>query len=645
MRKIFVVAAIIFSSHSFAQSVDDSSQTMDPVIITANKLPQKQSTTGKMITVISKEQIEKNAGRTLTQLLNEQAGIIVNGANNVLGANQSMYVRGASSGRTLVLIDGIPINDPTLINNEVDLNLFSLNNIERIEICQGAQSTLYGSDAVAGVVNIITVKNNITKPASAKATLSGGNHNTFRANAQVYGKEGKLTYTTRFARLSTDGFSSAYDTTGKKGFDKDGYKGNAAHVALQFAENTNLSFKGFIQYNQYKADLDASTFTDEKDFTVNNKNLISGGGFRFTKNGITLTGNYQYSQTKRLYLNDSIDVPGFTKYSTDNYKGRNHFVELFSSVIVGKNFTLLQGGDYRYSQMNSQYYSLSSFGPFTSSFKDTSYSQASLYASLLYHSINEKMNIEAGGRLNVHSRYGSNKTYTFNPSFGFSQHFRLFGSIASAFKAPSLFQLYSSSSGNSDLKPETSTTYEAGLQQTHAMIQSRFVYFHRDIKNGLDFNYVNFKYFNFLKQKVDGIEAEASLQPIKGLTISANYTYLSSGETTQSRIDFKDTTYSYLLRRPKHNVNLIAAYQFANGFYFSATGKYLSTRYDVGGYKKSDVLLDTYFLLNAYTEYTFKKHLKVFINAQNIMNKKFFDIYGYNSIPFLINVGASFNWE
>src|SRR6476661_7546483 len=123
MKKIFAVAAVFISSQLSAQH--DSTKTLNTVVVTATKFPQKQNTTGKVITVISKEQIEKSAGRTLSQLLNEQAGITINGALNNLGSVQTVYMRGASSGRTLILIDGIPVNDPGMINNEYDLNLFS----------------------------------------------------------------------------------------------------------------------------------------------------------------------------------------------------------------------------------------------------------------------------------------------------------------------------------------------------------------------------------------------------------------------------------------------------------------------------------------------------------------------------------------
>ena len=107
-----------------------------------------------------------------------------------------------------------------MINNEFDLNLFSINDVERIEICKGAQSTLYGSDAIAGVINIITVKKDVSKPFNVKATAAFGNKSTIRTNLQLYGKAGKLTYTARYAKLKTKGFSSAYDSAGTKDINK-----------------------------------------------------------------------------------------------------------------------------------------------------------------------------------------------------------------------------------------------------------------------------------------------------------------------------------------------------------------------------------------------------------------------------------------
>ena len=129
MRKIFPVAAIFISSQLSAQ---DTTRTLDEVVVTATKYPVKQSQTGKVITVINREQLDRSSGKTLGQLLTEQAGITINGAFNHPGSTQVIYMRGASSGRTLVTIDGVPVNDPSLINNEFDINLIPTYHIEQI---------------------------------------------------------------------------------------------------------------------------------------------------------------------------------------------------------------------------------------------------------------------------------------------------------------------------------------------------------------------------------------------------------------------------------------------------------------------------------------------------------------------------------
>lgn len=635
------MTAVIFSSQLWAQQ-DTTSKVLDEAIVTANKIEQKQSQTGKVVTVISKEQLEKSSGKTVAQLLNEQAGLTIAGSYNVAGSVQTVFTRGASSGRTLILIDGIPVSDPSMINNEFDLNLISINDVERIEICRGAQSTLYGSDAIAGAINIITVKKDINKPFAVKLTSGFGNKNTIRNNVQAYGKVGKLTYTTRFAKLSTDGFSSANDKNNTNSFDKDGYDGNVINAGLQYQVIPSLLLKTFIQHSSYKADIDAGVFTDERDYYIKNSGLSSGAGFQFKKGIVNIIGNYQYGELQRNYHNDSFFVNPFgTIYESNKYGARTQYVELYGTVKATEWLTILAGFDYRWALMHQNYFSISSFGPYSSSFDDTSMSQKSFYGSLIVSTRNKRLNVEIGGRTNDHSKYGNNSTYTFNPSFSISKSFRVFGSIASGFKTPSIFQLYDAFSGNPDLKPEKSTNYELGFQFSNQKIGARLVYFHRDIKNGIDYNNSTFTYFNFIKQTVDGSELEITFKPVKQLFISFNHTLITGEEQTQSRKSFNDTSYNHLLRRPKHNINMTVGYEFTPGLYFSISGKSVSSRYDVGGYRQDDVKLDNYFILSAYTEYKWKPNVKFFADLQNFTDKKFFDIRGYNAIPFLISGGVS----
>ena len=637
-KKLTLLSTVMLTSMlALAQQDTLHGNPLDPVIVTANKTEQKQSTTGKVITVISKQQIERSAGKTVAQLLNEQAGITINGALNNAGSVQTLYMRGAASGRALILIDGIPVNDPSMINNEFDLNLFSINDVERIEICKGAQSTLYGSDAIAGVINIITIKNNIDKPLNLNSTVTGGSLGTFKGNLQFYGKADQLTYTARYAKLVTNGFSSAYDSTGKNNFDRDGYNGDAASAALQYQLNKKLLLKAFSQYSVYTAGVDAGVFADKTNYDIHNKVLNAGTGFQFKNDKVLVAGNYQYSGMQRNY-NDNASIPAATAFSLNDFHSIGQFAELYANSKLAKGLDLLTGIDYRYGSYNSSYHSVSSFGPYDSKFLDTSVSQNSVYSSLHFTDATKKLNIELGGRYNHHSRYGNNNTFSFNPSYKINEAVRIFGSISSGFKAPTLYQL----SLNESLQPEQSVNYEAGIQLQQKIINTRLVFFSRKIDNGIDYNYITFNYFNYIKQVVNGVELELTVKPVEQLSITANYTYLSPKETTQNRITNKDTvTYHYLLRRPDNSFNLTAGWQANKKIYASISGKYVSSRYDVGGYKKADVNLDAYFLLSAYAEYHVCKYAKLFVDAQNIGNVKFFDVRGYNSIPFFLNAGVT----
>ena len=151
MKKLFFAVAAITISSSLSAQKDTSFKTLDDVVITATKFPKKQSETGKVLTVISRQQLERSSGKDLSQLLNEQTGIVINGATSTPGKDKSVFLRGAKSDYTVILIDGVPVTDPSGVGGAFDLRLLPIDQIERIEILKGSQSTLYCSDAIAGV--------------------------------------------------------------------------------------------------------------------------------------------------------------------------------------------------------------------------------------------------------------------------------------------------------------------------------------------------------------------------------------------------------------------------------------------------------------------------------------------------------------
>jgi vitamin B12 transporter len=300
------------------------------------------------------------------------------------------------------------------------------------------------------------------------------------------------------------------------------------------------------------------------------------------------------------------------------------------------------GSELRTSSMNSLYLSVSTFGPFQNEFKDSRISQYSVYGSILYSSDKNPFQLELGSRFNKHSIYGVNSTFTLNPSYRFNGYWMILGSISSAYKVPSIYQLYDFYAGNLNLKPEEALNVEMGVQYKSARSFLRGVIFSRQITSGIDYNFVDFKYFNFVEQRVNGFEFESNLDITKALHLNMNYTYLSGQELTQNRETNKESiTYPYLLRRPAHNLNLTLNYEISAKLFASLSSKSLSARYDIGGYEQADVVLPPYTIFSGYGAYKMNDKVSFFIDAQNLFNKKFFDIYGYQSIPFIISAGIN----
>ncbi|TMI70251.1 MAG: TonB-dependent receptor [Bacteroidetes bacterium] len=658
-KKNFLVAAVMISSRLLAQDQGDSTTSaggassyseLSRVIITAHKSNQRQSATGKVVNVILPEQIEQGKGRTLSELLNAIPGVSINGANNNLGTNQTVNIRGASAGNVLILIDGIPVNDPSVITNYYDLNLLPIDQVERIEIVKGGQSTLYGSDAVAGVINVIT-KKPAEKALAFNASASGGSYTTFKNTVGISGTNKSINYNLQYTDVYSQGFSAAYDSTGNKNFDKDGFRQHVLYGSLQWQLTQQLQAKFNGRLSNYNTGVDASAFTDDKDFTSTSKNWQGGAGLSYKLNKGQINLNYLYNKVVRTYTDDSSDRSSpFAYYSDSKYEGITHFAELYGNFNTA-HVELLAGIDFRSNKTNQDYFSLGAFGPFTTSLKDTLAKmwQLSPYASVILKN-DEGLSIEGGIRLNHHSEYGNNITYTFNPCYLIQRKLKIFGNLYSAFKAPALYQLFDPFYGNKDLKPEKSTTVEGGLEYFFTdNFRTRVVYFYRDAKDAIQFllvdpGFFTYQYRNVNRQKSHGIEWEASYK--KGRwQWDANYTHIS-GKTispfdeTGSELP-RDTTYNNLYHIPKDVVN-ISAGVFIKKLFIKLQLKTVSKRLEPV-YASQPKTLEGYYTLDLYGDYSFSKKCRVFLDLKNITNQKYFDILGYNSRRFNFMTGVSVN--
>jgi vitamin B12 transporter len=650
MRKIFAVAAVFISSQLSAQQ--DSTHSLEDVTVTATKFSTKTTETGKVVTVITRQDLEHAGSRDLSQVITEMGGVFINGYTNNAGKEKNIYVRGAKVDYTLITIDGVPVYDASGIGSNFDIRYIPVDNVERIEILKGSQSTLYGSDAIAGVINIITRKSG-TKPFSAFATAHYGSFATQRLNAGINGQRGIFDYNIGYTHFKTDGFSEAKQpATSSSVYDKDGYTQNSVQASFGVQAAKQWRIQPYIRYSKNKGDLDEGAFQDEMDFTYGAKNLQTGIKNIVQAGKTQLNILYQFNATKRNYLDDSVETGSYYKYNQSSYEANEHFAEVFA-VYPFKLARLTVGADMRSSSTDFNAIQKNIYSPVVDrpalSSDSVKQKQLGAYAALNYFKNN--FAIEGGGRFNHHSEYGSNFAFNINPSYFIQKRVKVFANASSGYKTPSLYQLFSEY-GNKELKPETSINIEGGLQyfSKDEKLNIRATYFNRHIKDVIAFFYnpATFRsiYINQDKQNDHGFEIEGKALLAEKIQLKAIYNYVNGKITTKQM--GKDTSYFNLLRRPKSTLTLSLGSQVTKAFYanaqINAVGKSKDIYFDPVTYAAQDITLNDYVLVNFYAEYGFlNQRLKLFADIRNIGDKKYSDIYGYNTAGFNAYGGFRFH--
>ncbi|MGQ0737575.1 MAG: TonB-dependent receptor plug domain-containing protein [Bacteroidota bacterium] len=635
-RHFFVLAAVIISTQLNAQK---DTAVLDEAVITANKYPNKTSLTGKVVTIISKEQLERSGGKDLSQVLTEQAGVFIAGANSNTGKDKSLYLRGARIEHTLITVDGIPVYDPSGIGNNFDIRNISLANIERIEILKGSQSTLYGSDAIAGVINIITGKAP-AKKISGNASVSYGSNETFRVSTGINGQAGIVDYNASYSLHNTKGINEAVSNTASV-TDRDGFNQNNFQARLGIKPSENVHIQPFFRLSNIKGDIDQGAFTDELDYTYTQKSWQAGARNEFSFGKANLTVIYSFNTIKRLYTDDSVKSRnGYDTWAQGDYKGQEHFADAYITAPFTQQLKLTGGIDYRSSQSDQTYSSVGFWGPYKTEYSSDSLNQnqTGIYAALNWNT-KKGFNAEAGGRVNFHSEYGSYAVFNINPSYLINKKIKVFANLSSAYRTPSLYQLFSEY-GNKELRPEAAISTEAGLQYitTDNKFTGRAVAFWRNVKNVIFFFYnpstFRSQYINQDKQKDHGFELEATYHFTKNITLKIFYAYVTGEITTKT--SGKDTTYSNLLRRPKSSIGISLAAQIRKNFFMSSNlmsaGKRKDAYFDNNTFATVNTTLKSYILWDLYAEYGFMKNrLRLFADIRNITGSKYTEISGFNT--------------
>ncbi len=619
---IAVCCFVMTNFNVFAQ-VDSDSTLLKEVVITGTRILVPVEKSGKSIYKLNKEDLQRNAGKSIVDILNEVPGIQTDGNFGAPGTNISYFIRGGRNYQTLVLIDGVPLNDPSGITLEYDLRNLPLDQVASVEVLKGGLSTLYGSGAAAGVINIkLTDAGKEAFRGSIK--LSGGSFGTLSQAVELGGNVNRLSYVVSAQNENSNGFSAALDQN-NEGFDDDGLSRQNGLLKLGYKVNEQFSVDIQAAYDRFKADFDDGAFADG-DNDQETKQLRLGIRPKYKYNGGELTLNMVFNQTDRNFKN----AFGELFYEADNFQldlSNQHTFGNHLKSFIGINLQRLS---------NKQT---------ATSFEDANFTIIDPYVSFIYDHDNS-INVHAGVRINTHSEYGSKLIYNLNPSYLFDfnrrHRLKLFGSVATSFIAPSLFQSFSAF-GNQELNPEEVINYEGGLSYyIGERIKLNAVYFYRDETNPIGFvsffddngAFIGGEYQNITDERsVKGFEIDGSWQINSIFRIGANYTYAET--------DMETSFY----RIPNHKIGALLVVAPSDKFEASVKYNYTSERtvFDFTTFTTLD--LESFGLIDLYASYrVLNDKLSLFAGVNNLLDADFVAIQGFTTRGINFNAGVSFKF-
>ena len=626
----------------------DTVTVLEEVEVSAPKLAGKLARTGKVLTLITTEQIRASLGKSLGELLQEQVGISVVGARSAPGSNQEIYVRGANTGHVLLLMDGFPLNDPSHISQVMDWNLINLANIQKIEIIKGGQSTLYGSDAMSAVINLVTKKSG-KDMTHGSLLVQGGGFGTYATQVQVNTRLAKNRFGISLQNYSTEGFSAAKDSV-KKG-ENDGMRQQS--LSLTWARPIGKRSLIDVNYQAlfYQGNLDAGPFMDDRDYTSKAKSNSIRLQWQYQlKHGDLFVRGFQ-DVIDRVFRNDSTYIPlnAWSNYSESTYKGVNQGAEAYLKGTFLKQIEYVLGAEYKNQSTQQSDFSVSAYGRYDSPKLAESIANQSIFGAYLtiQKEWNSNVGVEIGGRWNRQSTFGDFSTVNVNPFWKYSKSGKAFFNYYTSFKTPSLYQLFSPY-GNLALRPEQGKTFEIGLEQNMGNFHARIVGFQNEVKDGIVFQSISVepygKYGNVSQQNTRGLEVELSFTK-KKWTGNVSYTYLNG--TMFNKFDGKDSTYSSLIRRPTNQLQARVIFNANSKLNFSFMAQFVGERkdyfYDESTYSTLPKVLNNYLWTELQGGYQISKNLNASLMVKNLLGQEVVELYGYTSQS--RNVQASLFWK
>lgn len=578
---------------------------LDEIIISASKYRQSPQSVGRNVTVISQEEIQNSIYTNISDLLADQQSVHMIGAGQTPGSLQQGFIRNANSNHSIVMIDGVRVSDPSTANNALDLSELSLTGIQRIEIVRGSHSTLYGSSAIGGVINIITQKKGAegvnANIESKHSRFGAGTYSTTNSLYTNYTSESGLYVNFGVDQQFTNGMDATIDTIGTSaGYnpqDRDDFKKLDLMGKVGY-QTDHLDIYGSYRRADQRVDVDQGAYRDDGNaFTDFNRDLLGYGAGAELSDYIRLQFDGAYSDLKRNFVNDSSLVSPDGRYdgsyTETNAKGSLWENEL-KAVARGEHIRMVSGISASRQTMSTRnyVYSRSQFGVYESTTDlDSLNLKEIIYNGYIHTDLNgglisktlEPVSLVLGGRYVNHDEFGSHFTYEVNPKVQLSESSLVYGSVTSGFNAPSLYQLYSpakgfgayTNRGNENLEPEKSTSYEVGLkQQLSRNFTFEITAFRTEVQDVIEYvylwdgnssidnlgfvDYLGDTYVNASHQKVNGVELSASARITSELSVQGNISL------TRSTVTFREGDIEKSYTGSNH-VQLFESGQFVTG--------------------------------------------------------------------------------
>lgn len=603
---------------SSLKAQEEQVQDLGRVVVTGNRLETPIEKSGKVIYKITKKEIEQTAGRTVADLLNTLPGISIDGVYGTPGTNLSYTIRGGRNRHTLILIDGLPVNDPSSIANDYDLRLINAHEIEYIEVLKGGASTLYGTNAAAGVINI-KLKEPTQESTSTTFSQEVGSFQSMQTNAEVQGKTGKVNYLAGASFSISEGISAATSLDPTQEFENDGFHRYTGRTKLVYRPSASVHLEGNLRYEHLVSDYDGGAFLDQNNqFDIRQLSVGFSPKWSYTKGELQLKANY--NQIERTFISS---FPA-------NENGYNLQSDVSNTYVISSRLKTIMGVQ---------------FQEFSYDQEDEQPKQRNVDPYLhLSWDVVAGLTLNGGLRANHNSVYGTQLVYSINPSYlielGNDQQLKLFSSYSTAFVTPSLFQLFSSLYGSDDLAPEETASVEGGFSlYLSEAFTLNVEYFERKEQNAIDFvslfddqgNFVGGVYQNIEgEREIQGLEADFSYQLKDGLRFSANYANYQFGDPSQ------------FFRIPAQKYGASLQYQLMKNTNVGLVYTHFGERQSPIFTDPFLVTLERFNVLDLTFSHSLSSGDLIFNGAvYNLLNEDFIGVYGFSTRPVNFSLGLT----